>query len=285
MTQIDIRELLNRKGIAVEFVSNNNLMIKCPFHAEGKERNPSMGVEQKTGMYNCFTCGAKGSVVSWMTDEEIATTQRVRELINFIRPEKVELPKIEIPKHDNKPTYTLSRGVSQEVINKFSVFEDDDSVYFPIRDRYGRVTDIGSRGKRNKVFGFLGLYENSRKPLYGEYECSPRSKVVVVTEGLYDVLVARSHFDSVVGLMGLGSDYQIDLLNSSRFRKIVLALDNDKYGIDATQRIANKINLVEVHAVDWNKLGAQYGNDFNDLGELNKEQLLFLIESAVEIAK
>lgn len=42
MTQIDIRELLNRKGIAVEFVSNNNLMIKCPFHAGGKERNPSI---------------------------------------------------------------------------------------------------------------------------------------------------------------------------------------------------------------------------------------------------
>ncbi len=40
-------------------VSGNDLMLLCPFH---KESNPSFGINTETGLYNCFSCGAKGHI-------------------------------------------------------------------------------------------------------------------------------------------------------------------------------------------------------------------------------
>jgi DNA primase len=35
----------------------------CPFHKEGKERNPSLIMDAKDGHYKCFACGEKGGDV------------------------------------------------------------------------------------------------------------------------------------------------------------------------------------------------------------------------------
>lgn len=36
------------------------LAVFCPFHKDGKERNPSLSMNPKDGYYRCFTCGEKG---------------------------------------------------------------------------------------------------------------------------------------------------------------------------------------------------------------------------------
>lgn len=40
----------------------NNLMVCCPFHKEGQERKPSMGIYKKDGTCHCFTCDWAGSL-------------------------------------------------------------------------------------------------------------------------------------------------------------------------------------------------------------------------------
>lgn len=39
-----------------------NYMVCCPFHKDGQERKPSMGIHKKTGVCHCFTCGWVGSI-------------------------------------------------------------------------------------------------------------------------------------------------------------------------------------------------------------------------------
>lgn len=39
------------------------LQVYCPFHGNGKERNPSMGMSASDGHYKCHACGAKGGDV------------------------------------------------------------------------------------------------------------------------------------------------------------------------------------------------------------------------------
>lgn len=36
------------------------LAVYCPFHAGGKERNPSLSMNATDGHYKCHACGAKG---------------------------------------------------------------------------------------------------------------------------------------------------------------------------------------------------------------------------------
>ena len=44
-------------------VSGNDLNMLCPFH---KESNPSFGINTETGLYNCFSCGAKGHISKFL---------------------------------------------------------------------------------------------------------------------------------------------------------------------------------------------------------------------------
>ena len=41
----------------------NNLLIICPFHKNGCERNASLSMHPRDGYYRCFACGNKGGDV------------------------------------------------------------------------------------------------------------------------------------------------------------------------------------------------------------------------------
>ena len=42
---------------------DKNGFIRCPFHANGQERTPSVKINEKS--WHCFACGAGGSVIDW----------------------------------------------------------------------------------------------------------------------------------------------------------------------------------------------------------------------------
>lgn len=44
--------------------------VQCPFHKDGQETNPSMSVDDSKGIYKCFTCGAKGNVITYLKEKE-----------------------------------------------------------------------------------------------------------------------------------------------------------------------------------------------------------------------
>lgn len=65
--QVSVLEVL--QSLKAELVENNidylkdikdgpeNVMITCPFHKDGQESKPSMGVKKNGGIAHCFTCG------------------------------------------------------------------------------------------------------------------------------------------------------------------------------------------------------------------------------------
>ena len=44
--------------------------VQCPFHKDGQGTNPSMSVDDSKGIYKCFTCGAKGNVITYLKEKE-----------------------------------------------------------------------------------------------------------------------------------------------------------------------------------------------------------------------
>ena len=48
----------------------NKYTVQCPFHKDGQETNPSMSVDDDKGVYKCFTCGAKGNVITYLKEKE-----------------------------------------------------------------------------------------------------------------------------------------------------------------------------------------------------------------------
>lgn len=54
--------VLQRLGIVVPGKMNAGgfWLLRCPFHKEGNESNPSLNIHAIEGFYRCHACGAKG---------------------------------------------------------------------------------------------------------------------------------------------------------------------------------------------------------------------------------
>ena len=53
--------VLNKLGITPGRANQAGfLKIRCPFHKNGAEKNPSLNLHQQDGYFKCHSCGAKG---------------------------------------------------------------------------------------------------------------------------------------------------------------------------------------------------------------------------------
>jgi len=124
---------------------------RCPFHAGGQEKTPSFTVDPDKKMYHCFGCSAGGSVINFVMEmEKISFPEAIKtiarkmgiEIIyeegsgqeeqdNSQKDELYELYRrttltfthflLEKPEGNNALNYIKSRGISQEMIERFKL--------------------------------------------------------------------------------------------------------------------------------------------------------------------
>ena len=181
--------------------------------------------------------------------------------------------------------YLYKRGLTDDIIEKFDLGYDKrtDSITFPVRDMNGDCMFIARRSIKTKHFD---IPKGINKPLYGLYEVTQAIKIprgatrypiivpddIYVCEGLFDCLRLWCNDKyAVAGFGCLFSSYQVKQLQDLPGRSIILALDNDNAGRDATQRlrklITNKI-IKEVVLPPFRK----------DIGECTDEEIQNLKE-------
>lgn len=165
----------------------------------------------------------------------------------------------ELDKYRYTHPYLYERGLNDAIIEKFDLGYDKrtDSITFPVRDKNGDCMFVARRSVKTKYFD---IPKGVNKPLYGVYELmqsvliprgAGRYPIIVpddiyVCEGLFDCLRLWCNGKyAVAGFGCLFSSYQVKQLQDLPGRTLILALDNDKAGIEATQRlrklITNKI--------------------------------------------
>lgn len=68
---VDFNQILEYYNVRNAHNSGEEIQFSCPFpeHYRG-DRNPSAGLNTKTGAWNCFSCGRKGTLVSFVADLE-----------------------------------------------------------------------------------------------------------------------------------------------------------------------------------------------------------------------
>ncbi|STO96202.1 DNA primase [Helicobacter canis] len=118
--------------------NGTNFIACCPFHSE---KSPSFVVSDVKGMYKCFGCGKGGDVISFIKEYEKIdfneALQRLSELTNialeYDKAQKVgkspsevlekinELAKAELQKHREIVEYLASRGITQEICERYDI--------------------------------------------------------------------------------------------------------------------------------------------------------------------
>ena len=276
--------------------SGDDLMICCPFHKDGHERNPSSGIRRSDGMFHCFACGLtyslpdfishvlnfddKSQGYKWLANNFASTEvyERGEVIIDCDREHNgnVSVPVLSTISDEILDTYRYvhpymyKRGLTDAIIEKFDIGYDKstDSITFPVRDKNGDCMFVARRSVKTKYFD---LPKEINKPLYGMYELMQsnitRSDTIYVCEGLFDCL--RLWCNDKLAVAGFGclfSSYQIKQLQDLPVRSIILAFDNDEAGRKATDRVAQLLTTKLVYTV-------QLPSNRKDIGECTDEEI------------
>lgn len=76
---VSLLALAQSQGHKLKKHGAGSYVCPCPFHAE---KTPSCVITPAKGLYHCFGCGAKGSVIDWQMN---TTGQGLREAVAFLK--------------------------------------------------------------------------------------------------------------------------------------------------------------------------------------------------------
>lgn len=271
--------------------TSSDIMVSCPYHKEGQEQKPSMGIKRHTddrsvaGTCHCFTCKVNTNLYEMIkytlgkdfdADEveakfQIQTTLVQETLkkendIGFewkpaIRESRVSSSAIKYYK--GYCDYYARRNISPETVDYYDLGFDKGKqcILFPIRNEYGDCVCFGSRSILEKAYKYPFDVE---KPLYGIYELPILYRNVWVVEGPFNLWSLYQYGKSAVAMLGTGTKKQYYDCLKLRCNEFVLALDGDSAGRSGTLKlgkflISNNKKVYVALVPD--------GQDINDMSE------------------
>ena len=256
----------------------------------------------EAGTVHCFTCGytAKLNVFvsdlfnrkdggffgnQWLKRNFSSGEEQVRPLMDLGLSRKTRaessrtfpiIPEEELDKYRWTHPYMYERKLTDEIIELFDIGYDklNDCITMPVRNLNGETVFFNRRSTGRK-FHQYGEDDPKGDFLYGAYEVlkySDRFKdnsKLFVTESAINCLTLWTLGIPAVALMGVGGGNQFELLKHMPFRTIVLALDPDKPGDEASRKIKRRLkNSKLIYFLNYPQEFWENGWDINDRPEL-----------------
>lgn len=288
--QHDLADVLNELGVEVYKIHGDEINGRCPVHHKVKGRESerfSWYINVDSGLWHCFTCGARGNLsqlLSELTADPGSLWKVQSHLImtGLRRLNKEEAGYDQSVREDvDWSTYAKFAELPQSVLN-FRQIDPDVAHRFGVRwdtEEKATITPIVSplgelRGWQAKKTGWVrnrpeGV--NKSTTLFGIERAF--GDIGVLVESPLDVVRFHSVCDDMnmncVSSFGANvSDEQVKLL-SLRFRRLIVALDNDKAGEAESRRLSKLLSFRD--GVRWWNYAP---DDPKDIGEMTDAQIL-----------
>jgi DNA primase len=203
-------------------VSGRDYLVKC-LNPDHEDKNPSMRIDNITGVYNCFSCGFKGNLFKLFgapSNYLDVKRQRLTDAIEEKRSSSVGLP---FPK-GYTPYVGNWRSIKPESYKHFDAFLHHETqfvgrVVFPIRDITG------------KVVAFNGRHMTLSEKLKGR---------AILVEGIFDMLnlfdKGLSNVICCFGTNNVDSD-KLSILKMQDIMGVDIIFDGDDPGQKAAENV------------------------------------------------
>lgn len=284
-TSDSIADLLRHLGVDIRRVDSREISGRCPVHIKtvGKEdRSPSWSMNAETGLWICFSCGARGTLghlVSELTGEEesILTVHRLLIDSGLNRLSAPESVKVEAPvdwvafgKFSRVPEKRLhTRNLDDDAAWRYGIRWDADNKCWitPIVSPFGEL-----KGWQSKKVGWVRNYPEGvvkSETLFGIERFTGQTAVLV--ESPLDVVRLASVFDRPQGLASFGayvSDTQMRLIGTVA-SGLIVAMDNDEAGLSSSRRLFKNLPNFR-RGVRWFNYRE---SDAKDIGDMTDDEI------------
>ena len=268
---MNVQDLLESKGIAY-IPRGKDFVVSClnPDHAD---RNPSMRIDQVTGIFNCFSCEYKGNLFSLYGEKASPREIRKQLLRKKIQEKKAESIGLTMPLN-YVPFIGNWRNIKPETYKNFEAFQDSGKEFigricFPIKDRTGRIVAFQGRTTTDQVPKYLNSPPGAKLPLFPAV--SPIKGRIILVEGMFDVLNLHDKgLTNAVCCFGVKNvtEEKLQVLSVSGVDGIDIFLDNDEAGQTGSAKIkelCEKVGLMTRNIA--------FGNKQIDAGALVQSQV------------
>ena len=255
------------------------------------------------GTVHCFTCGYTAELAEfvsnvfgrmdggfygnqWLKKNYTTSAVVVREPIRLDMDRKARtvqpivhptyVGEAELDSYRYYHNYMWERGLTEDLVELFDIGYDRKrkALTFPLHDADGKVPFLQTRSVGTK---FHHYEKNVTKTnyLYGEFEGRreyPDAQQWLVTESVLNALTWWRYVTPATGipavaLMGVGGGEQYSLLEKLPGRTIILGLDPDKAGEDASEKIFRLLRRKKVvKRLDYPRWMYDEKKDINDIG-------------------
>ena len=280
---------------------HDNIVVTCPFHSGGHESkaacNVYVGDDSKAnyGFFRCFVCGEQGPLEKLIasvlnTSVENAKLWLIKNFngvelsgikfgsaitVGKKRKKVVKtLPLTVLDEYQSWHPYLAKRNLTRSTCEQFNLRYDSKNrqIIFPYFNEEGKLVTLLKRAIDSKLFY---IEEGIDKPVYGvDNLVKSGSKRCIITEGLFDCLLANQYGFPTIATLGNPGPTQFELINKLGLSVVYLMFDNDTWGRKFTEmmhkHLAKNIMIVDVNIED----------PYKDIGDLDRETFWKFINNA-----
>ena len=231
-----VEELLNSRQIYF-IPKGGDCLVSC-LNPEHADRNPSMRIDRITGIFQCFSCGHKGSIFTYFGETPNYLQVRRELFKKIIREKRSESIGLAFPQ--GSVPYTGDwRNIKPETYKKFEAFQHHDPDYigrvvFPVRNISGRIAAFNGRHTTGGTPKYMISPAGAKMPLYPVAE--PKQGSVILVEGIFDMINLHDKgLDNAVccfGTKNINED-KLKMLSIQGVESIDIFFDGDTAGQDA----------------------------------------------------
>lgn len=282
---IDLVDILVDNGVDVRKVNDKEVTGCCPVHIfrTGRhDRSPSWSINIETGLWICFSCGARGTLpmlLSEISGDSVDTLAIQKMLIgvsmNRLLSGKPDTPEHQFVSDDFFNFVRVSdkrchkRNLDPDLVYSYGVRwnQDHKTWAIPIMDQFGKL-----HGWQEKKLGYVRNFPvgvEKGQTLFGIERF--RSRTAVLVESPLDVIRFASVFSKPQAVASFGAlltDKQLKLLVYVA-DKVIIALDNDQAGRDASMKLYKRMPAPRGGVRWWN----YKGTDAKDIGDMTDSEI------------
>ena len=246
---MNVEELLQSKH--VPFIPKGKDYVVSCLSPEHDDSNPSMRIDQITGIFHCFSCGFKGNVFVHF-GEKASFLHLRRELVKKkIREKRAESVGLPFPR-SALPYVGNWRNIKPETYRKFEAFQEHEAfvgrIVFPIRDISGRIVAFNARHMTGGTPKYLISPPGARMPLFPA-KIDPIQASVILVEGIYDMLNLHDKgLTNAVCCFGTRNinEEKLSILRLQGIEEAIVFFDGDEAGQTAAAKVQEMCENVDL---------------------------------------